>query len=136
MSNPSPRPDSAAQDSSTWGKKGLIISGCKNQWGLHSGINCQSLRRLCLKCPQGPRTYTNPPTWGFSTRAPVAPGKWGEVMENGREPSKWHCSLFDLSPTYTTTRQQRGWPHRGKYLRLCTLQHKKCTNTGSQSTFT
>ena len=40
-----------------------IIGG----WG--SGRNCWIFRKLCLKGPHGLKTYTNPPTLGFNTRA-------------------------------------------------------------------
>ena len=43
--------------------------------------------------------------------------------------NKWHCSLSDPSPTYSTTAQQSGLPHPGQYLRLRPLQHNRCTET-------
>ena len=47
----------------------------------------------------------------------------------GPDPSKRLCSLSDPSPTDGATRQQRGLPHPGEYLRLCPLQHNRCTET-------
>ena len=47
----------------------------------------------------------------------------------GWEPSKWHCSLLNYSPTYSTTTQKCGLPHSGEYPRLCPLLHNRCTET-------
>ena len=49
-------------------------------------------------------------------------------MEVG-ELSKWHCSCLDPSPTYSTTKQQCGLAHPGKYLRLCPLLLNRCSET-------
>ena len=50
-------------------------------------------------------------------------------MKAARELSKWHCSLSDLSPTYSTTTQLFGLPQPGECLRLRPLQHNSCSKT-------
>ena len=80
-SNPSPRPDHTAQGSSArkitthnfWLQKPVGVGDGRR--------NSQIFRRLHLKGPHGLRTYTNPPTLGFTTRAtagmvPVIYGEW------------------------------------------------------------
>ena len=47
----------------------------------------------------------------------------------GQKLSKRHCSLFDPSPTYSTTTQQSGLAHPGEYLRLWPLQYNRCPKT-------
>ena len=42
-----------------------------------------------------------------------------------REQSKWHCFLWDPSPTYSDTTKQCGLPHPGEYLRLHLLPHNR-----------
>ena len=39
-------------------------------------------------------------------------------MKSCRELSKWHWSLSDPSPTYSITRQQRGFLRLGEHIRL------------------
>ena len=53
----------------------------------------------------------------------------GEVTENQQRAEQ--VSLFPLRPlpTYSTTTQQCGLPHPGKYLRLCRLLHNRCAET-------
>ena len=53
----------------------------------------------------------------------------GEVTECWRKPSKWHCSLSDPSPTYSTIMKQHMLPHPGEYQKLHPLQCNRCTKT-------
>ena len=53
----------------------------------------------------------------------------GEVTECWRKPSKWHCSLSDPSPTYSTTMQQSGLPCPDEYLRFHPLQCSRYDKT-------
>ena len=50
-------------------------------------------------------------------------------LKAGGKLSKWHCSLSDPSLTDSTTMQQRGLPNPDEHLRLCPLQHNRCTET-------
>ena len=51
----------------------------------------------------------------------VAVGETANLLKAGQKLSKWHCSLSDLSPTYSTTTQLPELPRPGKYPRVCPL---------------
>ena len=51
-------------------KESLKTSGCKNLGGCGSGRNSQSHRRVHWRDPQGPRTYTKPPTQESAPEGP------------------------------------------------------------------
>ena len=81
----------------------------------------------------GPGMYTNPPTQESAPEAPNLLWVAGEVTEclnASQEPSKQHCSLSDpRPPTNSTTTQQHGLPHPGKYLRPHPLLYNRYTET-------
>ena len=49
----------------------------------------------------------------------------GEVTENWLKVKQ--AAVFPLGPTYSTTMQQCGLPHPGKYPRLHPLLHNRCS---------
>ena len=70
---PGRRPELTAQ--------GSITSSCENQWGLGQRTNFWVFRKLHLKGLHCLKTYTNPPTLRFNTKAtagrpPVACREW------------------------------------------------------------
>ena len=85
--------------------------------------NSQPHRRVHWRNPQGPRTYTSPPTWESAPEREQSTcrnqGKWLKAV---LQPSTQHYSLSD--PSHTKCHSKRsGLLHPGEYLGLLPLQH-------------
>ena len=86
-----------------------------------------SLIRVCWGCPQGPKTYTNPPTCKSAPeRAQSAGGRRGKA---GEEPSKQHCSLSKSSPTVSIPHSKDGCPTLTKTSGSTPLPRNRCIET-------
>ena len=80
VSNPSPRPDHIAQGSST-GKIHPHNFWLEKSVGVGAAEENARFLELCLKGPDGLKTYRNPPSLRFNTRetagrAPVICREW------------------------------------------------------------
>ena len=112
-----------------WGNKASKYLTGKTCGGSNTGRrNSQPHRSVCWRDPQGPRTYTNPPTQESAWEGPICSWLVGEVTEN-RQRAEQVCSPLDPPTTYSITTQRHGLPNPGKYLRLCPLQSNRCAKT-------
>ena len=107
-------------DYATKASKTLAV---KTYGGWAGERNSQSHRRVCWRDPQGPRTYTSPPTWESAPEREQSTcrnqGKWLKAV---LQPSTQHYSLSD--PSHTKCHSKRsGLLHPGEYLGLLPLQH-------------
>ena len=75
-----------------WGRKASKPLTIKTCGGCGSRRNSQSHRRVCWRDPQGPRMYTNPPTW---ESAPEGPNLLVGSRESDWKPAK-QAALFPL----------------------------------------
>ena len=73
--------DHATQCSSLGGEASKPL-GVKICGGCGSGRNSQPHRRVHWRDPQGPRMYTNPPTWELAPEGPHLMWVAGEVTES------------------------------------------------------
>ena len=80
--------------------------------------------------PQGPRTYTRPPTGKSAPEGPnlLVAGGGSESKPPQRAKQVALLPLRAL-PTYSVRAQVRGLPHPGEYLKLCSLQCNRHTET-------
>ena len=70
------------------GKESLKNAGCKNCGGCGGRRNSQSHRRILWRDPQGPRGYTNPPTWESAPEGPnLHGGSRGSDRKRGKSPA-------------------------------------------------
>ena len=100
MSNPSPRPNSAAQGYSAGNKASLLLA-TKTSGGWGSRRNCWSLGKGHLKGLYSPRMNANPPTLGTTTGAattgtPVWEG--GNMTGNRASAEQASVALSPLQP--------------------------------------
>ena len=91
------------------GKIKLQTSDWKNLWGLRCGEKLPASQES-VRDPQGPKMYTNPPTWESAPEGPnllVASCRSDWKLA---ERSKQHCALSDPSPTDSITMPPRVAP--------------------------
>ena len=107
--------------------KPQAVKTCSN---CSSKKNSQPHRGVCWRDPEGPRTYTNPPTQESApTQGQICLWVAGEVTENQQKAEQAVSFPLGPSPTKCATMQPRGWPRPDGYLKLHPLIHNRCTET-------
>ena len=79
-------------------------------WG-SSGRNSQTHRRVHWRDPQGPRTYTNPPTWESAPEGPtLLVGSGGSDWKLAESRASTIATFWTPSPYTTSQRSDVGCP--------------------------